>query len=91
MNFVEQSGPNTFGKASQIQMESISGPSSFDHKESSRKHVPFKPDERPHVPERSPEHSLRSEHQSKQSNFAHVNANQSNITGRHNSETSFGM
>ncbi|TYK10119.1 Ist1 domain-containing protein [Cucumis melo var. makuwa] len=82
-------GPNTFGKASQIQMESIGGPSSFDRKESSRKHVPFKSDERPHVPERPPEHSLRSEHQSQQSNFAHVNANQSNITGHHNSETSF--
>ncbi|XP_038879144.1 uncharacterized protein LOC120071136 [Benincasa hispida] len=83
-------GPNTFGKSNQIQMESIGGPSSFDHnnKESSRIHVPFKFNERPHIPEKSPEHSLRSKHHSQQSNFAHVDANQRNITGHHNSETS---
>lgn len=89
MNFVEQNGPNTFGKASQIQMESIGGQSSLDHKnkESPNIHVPFNPDVRHRIPENSPEHILRSKHHSQQSNFADVNANQSNITGHRNSET----
>lgn len=83
-------GPNTFGKGSHIQMESIGGQSSFDHnnKESPRIHVPFKADERPCIPEKSPEESLRSKYHSQQSNFAHVNANQSNTTLHHNPETS---
>ncbi|XP_022927973.1 filaggrin isoform X1 [Cucurbita moschata] len=81
-------GPNTFGRASQIQMEAIGGQPSLDHNNRGSPNIQAPPesDERQRIPEDPVNRNLRSNHHPQQPNFADVNANQSNFTGHRNSE-----